>query len=480
MSESDTVAGKTVQPRAATGLSRGAQLGRYVVLERLGAGGMGVVYTAYDPELDRKVAVKLLQPCSAEQRAEEEARLLREGQAMARLSHPNVITVHDVGTFFDQVFVAMEFVDGVTLREVQKQPLSWQSALKLYVQAGRGLAAAHAAGLIHRDFKPDNTLVDGAGRVRVLDFGLARALDGAPETPAAPAPDLPIPSGGVLSTPLTNPGAFMGTPQYMAPEQLFGAEVDARTDQFGFCVAFYEALYGERPFRAATLQELAQEIERGHVQPAPPGRDVPDWLRQALLRGLSTRPADRFPSMDALLAALDQDPDRDARHSDRARAVAVALVALLLAGLALYARLAHPQASTPPSDGELAIAGAGMALILGGIVFFGRKRLMASRISRQIVAALTIVFYGSLAMVWAGLRLQLPTTTIATLNVLWIGAYFLALGVVLQRLFYVIGALGVAAGVVAVLRPDFAGPATEAFRWGAMALLLWVWARRRR
>jgi hypothetical protein len=121
-----------------------------------------------------------------------------------------------------------------------------------------------------------------------------------------------------------------------------------------------------------------------------------------------------------------------------------------------------------------------MALILGGIVFFGRKRLMASRISRQIVAALTIVFYGSLAMVWAGLRLQLPTTTIATLNVLWIGAYFLALGVVLQRLFYVIGALGVAAGVVAVLRPDFAGPATEAFRWGAMALLLWVWARRRR
>jgi len=290
-----------------SGLTRGAPVGRFIVIERIGAGGMGEVLAAYDPELDRRVAIKLLRSDSSGARLSELAhkRLLREAQAMAKLSHPNVITVYEVGTLGNRVFIAMEFVDGCTLTQwLRKKRPSWREIVDTYVRAGRGLEAAHDAGLVHRDFKPDNVLVGEGGRVRVTDFGLVAAAGES----AAPAPDSEESAGSPLSASLTRTGSVMGTPIYMAPEQHRGQVVDGRADQFSFCVALYEALYGERPYAGANLAELQESLETGEVRVPPRDANVPSWLRSVLLRGLRTRPEARYASMTQLLEALQHDP----------------------------------------------------------------------------------------------------------------------------------------------------------------------------
>ena len=317
-------------------LARGATLGRYLVLDKLGAGGMGVVYAAYDPELDRKVALKLLLAGheSGSQPTEGRVRLLREAQAMAKLSHPNVIAVHDVGTFGEQVFVAMEFVDGQTLRSWSaERPRSWRESMAVLTRAGRGLAAAHAVGLVHRDFKPDNVMIDreaeGAhthGRVRVMDFGLARPSAGFTETLGT---DPSLSTTGALSIELTQRGAMIGTPAYMAPEQIRGEISDARVDQFAFCVTLWEALFGQRPFRADSLPALVQRVLAGELTPAPKGSRVPMWVRKVVLRGLEIDPDRRYADMPELLAALARDPARARRRW----AVATSLGALGLGAL---------------------------------------------------------------------------------------------------------------------------------------------------
>jgi tetratricopeptide (TPR) repeat protein/predicted Ser/Thr protein kinase len=273
-------------------LAPGDVVGRYVVGELLGEGGMGVVYAAVDPELARRVALKLVRG------GESQARLLREAQAMARLSHPNVVAIYDVGEYDGRVFIAMELVAGENVRRwLRHASRSWRQVLELFRGAGRGLAAAHAAGIVHRDFKLDNILVDRDGRARVTDFGLARAVDEVAEQESEGAGP---PSPSPLDTPLTQTGALMGTPAYMAPEQRsLGTPADARTDEFSFCVSLYEALYGERPFhRDGTSRE------------PPAGTRVPAWILRILVRGLAKGPEDRWPSMSALLAALDRDPAR--------------------------------------------------------------------------------------------------------------------------------------------------------------------------
>jgi tetratricopeptide (TPR) repeat protein/predicted Ser/Thr protein kinase len=273
-------------------LSRGELLGRYVVLEKLGQGAMGIVYKAFDPELDRAVALKLL---IGEGSETGRARLTREAQAMARVSHPNVIAVHDVGTHEGRVFFAMELVDGLPLAE-------WRSAerptvdavLEVFRQAGAGIAAAHAAGIVHRDFKPDNVLVDVTGRVRVLDFGLARR--GADEVADSDSAD-----EGPID--LTRTGTVLGTPAYMAPEQFSGAAADARSDQFSFCVALHEALSGQRPFGGDDYASLSGAVVTGDRRETS-FAGVPTSVVSAINRGLETKPADRFASMDALLEAI--------------------------------------------------------------------------------------------------------------------------------------------------------------------------------
>ncbi|HJZ87573.1 MAG TPA: tetratricopeptide repeat protein [Polyangia bacterium] len=286
----------------------GARFGRYLVIERLGEGAMGVVYTAYDSQLDRRVALKLLRPdAEAPAQADARARLLREAQAMARLQHPNVISVYDIGEVNEQAFLAMEFVDGCTLEKwLRKKARPWREVLALFVAAGRGLAAAHAVGLIHRDFKPDNVLVGKDGRVRVTDFGLARAVEASAQSAApASAPTPARPAAASLT--LTQSTTLVGTPAYIAPEQYRGEPADARSDQFSFCAALYEGLYGQRPFAGETVAELVASVQSGRVAAPPAQSRVPAWLRRAVVRGLSDRPAERHPSMDELLGLLSRD-----------------------------------------------------------------------------------------------------------------------------------------------------------------------------
>ena len=300
-------------------LAAGAALGRYRIERVLGQGGMGVVYAAFDPELDRRVAVKVIRPELASYGPLIAARLAREARAMAQVTHPNVIAVYDVGSADGQVFVAMELVEGRTLREwLRERERSWREVLEVFRAAGEGLAAAHDARLVHRDFKPDNVLIDRAGRVRVSDFGLARAV--AEEATS----EVGIAAGsGTLE--LTRTGATVGTPAYMAPEQHGHRPTDERSDQFSFCVALWEALYGERPFPGENALELADAVVHGRLRPAPRGK-APRWLRTALERGMSVEPDDRFGSMRALLRAIRP------RRSRLVWVAAAAGAAVLVAG----------------------------------------------------------------------------------------------------------------------------------------------------
>lgn len=284
-------------------LERGDYVGRYLVLSRTGQGGMGVVYSAHDPELDRKVALKLL---LSEQSpgSEGSTRLLREAQALAKLSHPNVVSVHDVGTLGNRVWIAMEFLEGRTVAAwLKEKRRSWREVLEVFVQAGEGLRAAHAAGFIHRDFKPENVMVTTSGRVKVMDFGLARIDKDESETDVNT-----IRTSEHQDVALTRTGMLLGTPRYMSPEQWDGASADLRTDQFSFCVSLWEALFGEAPFSGNTLAELAISVKNGQVRPRPAGSPVPTWLSKTVLRGLNPMATQRWTSMGALLDALQNDP----------------------------------------------------------------------------------------------------------------------------------------------------------------------------
>ena len=304
------------------------QLGRFQVRGRLGAGASGVVYAAYDPKLERKIALKLLRPDGDLGEGARE-RLIREAQALARLSHPHVVSVHDVGDVDDRVFIAMELLEGGTLRQwVDAKQRSVEAVVAAYVEAGAGLAAAHAAGLVHRDFKPDNVLLDDRGKARVVDFGLAREqIDpGMSVTEAVVTAELPHTE---VVTRLTQTGAMLGTPAYMAPEQMAGRPADARTDQYSFCVSLYEALYGERPFDGDTLPTLALSAQRGQVRPPPPGRSVPAWIRRAILTGLNPAPNARHRNMNVLLAALRRDPYARIRRWGPAGLIGLAAVGVM-------------------------------------------------------------------------------------------------------------------------------------------------------
>lgn len=321
---------------SAAELRRGMMVGRFLMLGRIGSGGMGVVHAAYDPELDRRVALKLLRGAGAAP-DDIRARLLREAQAAARLSHPNVVSVFDIGVFEDRVYLAMEYVDGVTLTEWLRGDRTWGQVIDMFIQAGRGIAAAHEAGVIHRDFKPDNVLVGRDGRARVVDFGLARAANADP-TPAPAAVDSsdpdetqPASAGLGIAGRLTRTGTMLGTPRYMAPEQFSGGEITPNTDQFGFCVALYQALYRTPPFAAERVSDIATRVLAGEIAPPVENRG-PIALRRALVRGLAVEPGRRHASMTALLHELERS------RSVRKRALRAGLISTLivLAALAVF------------------------------------------------------------------------------------------------------------------------------------------------
>lgn len=289
-------------------MARGTAIGRYVVLEFLGAGAMGVVFSAYDPELDRKVALKLIRMGTRAKNARD--RLVREARSVAQMAHPNVVVVHDVGEHDDaSVFMAMEFVDGGTLGEwLEAHPRTHPAILQAFVAAGRGLEAAHAAGIVHRDFKPMNVLMGSDERPRVTDFGLAFGdLERSSEVDFISSDD---PGDATL----TRTGMLVGTPAYMAPEQFERSSVDARSDQFSFCVALYEALCGERPFAGRTVSELAANVVAGRLAEPEQLEALPRYVRVVLERGLRADASERYPDMSALLTALTPEvSDRGSR-----------------------------------------------------------------------------------------------------------------------------------------------------------------------
>ncbi len=334
----------------------GQQVGRYQIREQIGRGGMGVVYAAFDPALQRTVALKLLRPDITGDAGDpanqvRTDRLLREARALAAHQHPNIVTVYDAGVADGRVFIATELVAGRNATAwVEQEDPDLEQLVDVYLQAARGLAAAHAAGLIHRDIKPDNILVGDDGRVRVADFGLAtggrqtvRSLAGGP-------------GDAELEVSLTVTGALLGTPLYMAPEQLAGQPAGARSDQFSLCVALYQSRYRKRPFAGANLAELADNVRAGRMRPVELSSDRSRRLHAVIERGLAADPADRYPSIDALideLAAVVAPAPRGRRGLLLAGGAAAGA---LLAGALVYAFMRNGPEPTAPAPATLAVA----------------------------------------------------------------------------------------------------------------------------
>lgn len=306
-------------------------IGRFELRDKLGEGAMGAVYRAFDPELEREVAVKVVRSAALATSTTDDDRLLREAQAMARLAHPNVVTVHEVGRHAGGVFIAMELVAGGTLRAwLEAAPRSPEEVVSKLLAAGRGLSAAHERGLIHRDFKPENVLVGDDGRPRVVDFGLVSM------TAAAGGP------ASVRNTTTTTGG----TPRYMSPEQLRGEYCDSLSDQFNFCATLFESLYGKPPFSDASLEDRIHAIAAGRL--APVGRHPAADLLPPIRRGLSPSPAERFPTMAALLTALESILRRRAnKRRVRHTLLALGSLGVLVGGVATAAAL-WPDDPPPP------------------------------------------------------------------------------------------------------------------------------------
>ena len=306
----------------------GDRVGRFIVLRELGRGAMGVVYAAFDEELARRVAVKLLHFVAGVDASTGRSQLLREAQALARLTHPNVVGVYEAGVWQGSVYVAMEYVQGVDLQAwlaAERRP--WRETLAVLRQAGEGLLAAHRSGLVHRDFKPSNVLVGDDGRARVADFGLAARRGELPPGDEISA----IPS--LLTSTIAGDGALVGTPAYMAPEQVRRGEATAYSDQFAFGVALHEALHGVRPFRGDDFAALAHAIQHSEPPPPPPETTAPAWLQPLILRCLAKDPARRWPSLADLLAELARDPE--AERARRRRLTLQLLATMTLTVLAI-------------------------------------------------------------------------------------------------------------------------------------------------
>ncbi|HWO25863.1 MAG TPA: bifunctional serine/threonine-protein kinase/formylglycine-generating enzyme family protein [Kofleriaceae bacterium] len=367
------------QSRQRDELAAGDRVARYMIEAVLGRGGMGVVYRARDPELGRAVAIKVLRRGAAGGE-----RLRREAQALAMLSHPNVVTIHDVGTHEGQPFIAMALVEGDTLRRWLTTPRPLPAVLDVLLAAGRGLAAAHEAGLIHRDLKPDNIFVAQSGQILVGDFGLARGIGSTEREGGGPGDD-PGRRDDLLAPALTRSGMVLGTPAYMAPEQAAG-EATMASDQFSFCVMAWEALTRARPFAGSTTTQLLTNIRSGNVTAPEDPRALPPWIDAALRRGLDADPARRFPSMTALLGALEPTQDTPpsapepgaapatrpgTRRAQRRRSIGLTALAVAAASAAAWhGDRAVPAPASPPRSPPAALAG--MIWFPGGTFRMGR------------------------------------------------------------------------------------------------------------
>ena len=310
--------------------------GRYTVLRMVGRGGMGTVYEAHDESLGRKVAIKVLRAdlIEPEQRQEHSSRLLREARLLAAIYHPHVLNVYDVGVWREQVFMAVQFIEGTTLRDwLKRQSPPWRQILDIYLKVGGGLAEAHKLGLVHRDIKPGNVMMEHTGRPWLVDFGLACAIGG--EVRLMDSIAMEGLSDDLLASTVTHTGTVMGTPAYMAPEQHLGQDTDERTDQFSFCAALFESLYGRRAFAGHNRQEVKDAVCAGQIRQRPEG-PIPADVYNVLARGMARQPDARYPSLPMLLDALRDAADTTPVWKRLGRPV-VAIGALAVVGGGLYA-----------------------------------------------------------------------------------------------------------------------------------------------
>ncbi|APR76723.1 Serine/threonine kinase PKN8 [Minicystis rosea] len=457
-----------------------ARVGRFYLLRKLGEGGMGVVHVGYDEALDRKVALKLLHRGAATRDW-----LLREGQALGRLAHPNVVAVHEIGEHEGRVFLAMELVDGLTLRAwLAERAPSFREVIGMFLQAGRGLAAAHAAGLVHRDFKPDNVLVGKDGRARVVDFGIAGLADAAPLSaragPTSAPADRPSVSPSALSSPLTETGAFMGTPAYMAPEQIRGERATAASDQFAFCVALWRAAYGAPPFPTDDLHALLRAASED--TPVPPRRtDAPAWLAPILLRGLAKDAGARFPSMNALLAEIGRRVPRDADHDpalalrERRILAGVMFLGSLTIWTFVFMRGAGHASLSPGDIVRIAVGLVSAALVSITLL---RRRIAANQHGRRTAGLVLASVLALLAHRLVAFRLGTPVPHVLVVDAVLLATVAGVAAMTLERWFGWPCALALAGAAVGAYEPAWAIQAFAVTGFGITTTMLAMWGRR--
>ncbi len=438
-----------------------ARIGRFRVLRRLASGGMGVVFVAYDESLERRVAIKLLHREIASSEW-----LRREAVALARLSHENVVPIHEIGEEDGRGFVVMDLVEGPTLKDwLASKRRTSHEIITVFLQAARGLAAAHAAGLVHRDFKPQNVLIGKDGRAHVVDFGLASIA----ERPVEVGVVAPVsPSGHTLP--------MAGTPGFMSPEQIVGEGVTAKSDQFSYCVSVYEALYGSAPFEGLG-SALVDNVLSGRVRASPSLPDSPIWMASILMRGLARSPAARFDSMLALIAAIERhhasDADLDPTVTRRGRRI-VWLV-LLAAGVVLSTVMGLRGPERQLTNGDLVRVSAGLLVLASGSLLLLRRRL-ANAFGRRFARVIVAVFAAMVAHRLAAWRFGMPVDEILPVDLLMMGAEVMVAAITFYRRLAWTSAVFLAGAAFAVARPDLALVTMAGTAMTGVATLFWTLA----
>jgi serine/threonine protein kinase len=479
---------------AANPLGQSSRIGRFAVLRKLGAGGMGVVYAAYDEELDRKIALKLLRP-DREYSARTEARMQREARAMATLSHPNVVQVYEVGRWEDQIFLAMEFVQGQTLTAwLKAAPRTWQQKLEVLLQAGEGLHAAHEAGVVHGDFKPDNILIDAQDKARVVDFGLSRRVE--PSDSSARAPKIadqveisritgrktPVPPPDIEA--MRSSARIAGTPAYMAPEQHRQRPADQRADQWSFCVTLYLALYGRHPFAGEGLLALVLNVCDGKLHMPPSGHDVPLAVFGVLTRGLAVEQGERFPSMQELLGELDRasgrarDPEFDLSVARRQRLLLSGAVALSAIGVTVVFVLSSPSNDRLPTAAMSVTAAVLVNAVLLTLLFAFRRALLKNTINRRVMAWLLVSSLAILVHRAAALWISVSVTATLVNDLFLLSVIAFMAAVTVERWIAWAGLLMFAACLAVMLMPTAAPVVLVAATLGVFGLAAYFWNRR--
>ena len=442
-----------------TDMSEGTRVGELVILGKIGAGATSTVHAARDLALDRTVAVKRLASAVPGDSAERQ-RIRDEARTLARLSHPNVVQLHELREHAGELLLVMEHVQGAPLGAWTRQaPRSWRTLLGALLQAGRGLAAAHAIGIVHGDFKPDNILVGDDGRVRVVDFGLARLVAGNRES--------------------SERHVFAGTPAFMAPEQFTGHRGDARSDQFSFCVTLYTCLFGQPPFPASNIPELAARLTA--PPEAPPANELPPALLAALLRGLARAPADRWPDMDALLAALERehtrDPEDDLRVGRRQRrAVTVGLLVIAL-GVDTYVFLRPDAAPSQLTPRDLVVFMIAVLVLLLSLVAGFWRSLRQNRANRRLIGAVLLTLVAVLVHRLFGLAHATPPPHTLAVDLLIMATCSAVTALTFRRQFAAPALIFLLAAVTAALAPARAPAVFSACGLTTFALVLLWWPR---